>query len=96
MPKKSKKIRDLQVLKAQNDSNTAFDENHLDEAIEVRISTTTSEIVASNFGASLTRAILDEMFSTPGPNLDATIILKSLEHQYVMLNLKRKLRGVSV
>ena len=37
MPKKSKKIRDLQVLKAQNDSNTAFDENHLDEAIEVRI-----------------------------------------------------------
>jgi len=37
MPKKTKKIRDLQVLKAQNDSNTAFDENHLDEAIEVRI-----------------------------------------------------------
>ena len=73
MPKKSKKIRDLQVLKAQNDSNTAFDENHLDEAIEVRIYATTfgSEIVASNFGASL--AILDEMFSTLGPNLDATI-----------------------
>ena len=37
MPKKTKKIRDLQVLKAQNDSNTAFDENHLDEAIEVII-----------------------------------------------------------
>ena len=66
MPKKTKKIRDLQVLKAQNDSNTAFDENHLDEAIEVRISATTfgSEIVASNFEACLTRAILDEMFST--------------------------------
>ena len=66
MPKKSKKIRDLQVLKAQNDSNTAFDENHLDEAIEVRISATNfdSKIVASNFGPCLTRAMSDEMFST--------------------------------
>ena len=66
MPKKSKKIRDLQVLKAQNDSNTAFDENHLDEAIEVRISATNfdSEIVASNFRPCLTRVMSDEMFST--------------------------------
>ena len=66
MPKKSKKIRDLQVLKAQNDSNTAFDENHLDEAIEVRISATNfdSKIVPSNFGPCLTRAKSDEMFST--------------------------------